>query len=121
MDDQQTIVALASMFFGAKLKGVTEAAGFNYAGAIGLSGLIQQIEKHSPTLILLDLGKDDIDFNNVVESIKTKTNTPILAFCGHVETQKLEHASAMGCFTATNGAITGNFESVLQRVFAEND
>ena len=116
----ETIAALASMFFGAKLKGSVEQAGYEYAGAIGETGLLKQIELKSPVLVLLDLGKDDVNFAQVVQSIQSITDTPIIAFCGHVETQKLEAAEALGCHIATNGAITGSFETVVNKALSNS-
>ena len=116
----ETIAALASMFFGAKLKGSVEQAGYEYVGAIGGSGLLKQIETHDPIAILLDLGKDDIDVEEVVRSVQSTTNTPIIAFCGHVETKKLEAAKLLGCHITTNGAISCSFDTVLNRVLGNS-
>jgi CheY-like chemotaxis protein len=114
MQDKNTIVAIASMFFGAKLKGLCEQAGFEYKGAIGKSGALKRIEKCSPVAILLDLGKDDIDIGDVVAAIKENTTAPIIAFCGHVATKQLEEAKSCGCdLVTTNGAITGSFNSII--------
>ena len=119
MPEQQTIVALASMFFGAKLKGHCEQAGYQYKGAIGPSGLLTRIGEFSPIVILLDLGKEDIVINEVVSAVKENTNAPIIAFCGHVATEQLEEARACGCdVVTTNGAITGSFESVIQKALS---
>jgi AmiR/NasT family two-component response regulator len=116
MENDQTIVALASLFFSSKLKGLCEQAGFTYKGAIGPSGLIERIKEHNPVAILLDLGKDDIEIQKIVLSIKEQTSSPIIAFCGHVATEQLEEARACGCdVVTTNGAITGSFESVIQK------
>jgi hypothetical protein len=50
----------------------------------------------------------------MVAAIKTATDAPIIAFCGHVATEQLEEARSCGCdVVTTNGAITGNFETVL--------
>jgi len=116
MQHKQTIVALASMFFGSKLKGLCEQAGYNYKGAIGPTGAIKRIEDYSPVAVLLDLGKEDIDIEKTVASIKEKTSTPIIAFCGHVATTELELARECGCdVVTTNGAITGSFDSILSK------
>ena len=116
MPETKTIVALASMFFGSKLKGLCEQAGYQYKGAIGPSGLLGRIEEYSPVAILLDLGKEDIVISEVVLAIKEKTSAPIIAFCGHVATKELDDARACGCdVVTTNGAITGSFESVIQK------
>ena len=116
MQVQKTIVALASMFFGAKLKGHCEQAGYQYKGAIGPSGLLSRIEEYAPVAVLLDLGKEDIVISEVVLAIKETTNAPIIAFCGHVATKELEEARACGCdVVTTNGAITSSFESLMQK------
>jgi len=120
MSKQQTIVALASMFFGAKLKGLTEQAGYIYKGAIGPSGLLSRIEDYSPVIVLLDLGKEDIHISEVVSAVKNITNAPIIAFCGHVATKELDEARAAGCnFVTTNGAITGSFEEILNKALEQ--
>ena len=114
--ETKTIAALASMFFGAKLKGLCEQAGYQYKGAIGPSGLLSRIEEFSPVAIFLDLGKEDIVISEIVTVIKEKTSAPIIAFCGHVATKELDEARACGCdVVTTNGAITGSFESVIQK------
>jgi AmiR/NasT family two-component response regulator len=116
MQHEQTIVALASMFFGAKLKGLCEQAGYSYNGAIGPSGVVKRIEESSPIVVLLDLGKEDIEIETTVALIKEKTNVPIIAFCGHVATKELELARECGCdVVTTNGAITGSFDSILSK------
>jgi len=116
MQHEQTIVALASMFFGAKLKGLCEQAGYVYKGAIGPAGAIKRIEEYSPVVVLLDLGKEDLDIASTIFLIKAKTDAPIIAFCGHVATEELKKARECGCdVVTTNGAITGSFESVLQQ------
>ena len=115
MQDKQTIVSLASMFFGAKLKGLCEQAGYEYKGTIGPAGTLKRIEEYSPVAILLDLGKEDIDVKEMVAAIKTATDAPIIAFCGHVATEQLEEARSCGCdVVTTNGAITGSFKSVIK-------
>ena len=116
MAEQQTIVALASMFFGAKLKGLCEQSGYQYKGAIGPSGLLSRIEEYTPVAVLLDLGKEDIVISEIVPAIKEATTAPIIAFCGHVATKELDEARACGCdVVTTNGAMTGSFESVIQK------
>jgi AmiR/NasT family two-component response regulator len=116
MQHEQTIVAIASMFFGSKLKGLCEQAGYNYKGAIGLAGMAKRIEECSPVAVLLDLGKEDIDIEATVSMIKEKTDAPIIAFCGHVATEELDKARESGCdVVTTNGAITGSFDSVIQK------
>ena len=116
MPHEQTIVAIASMFFGSKLKGLCEQAGYNYKGAIGSTGAIKHIEEYSPVAVLLDLGKEDIDIEQIVSSIKEKTNAPIIAFCGHVATKELDLARTCGCdVVTTNGAITGSFDAILSK------
>lgn len=116
----KSIAALASMFFGAKLKGEVERAGFNYLGAIGENGLMKHAVESTPVAIFLDLGKDDIDFKSLVSTLRsneTTTSIPIVAFCGHVETQKLAAAKEWGCnLVTTNGAVSNSFETVLQNV-----
>jgi len=113
---KQTIVALVSMFFGAKLKGLCEQAGYEYKGAIGPTGMAKRIEEYSPVVVLLDLGKEDIDIQATVAAIKEKTDVPIIAFCGHVATKELEIARESGCdVVTTNGAITGSFDSILSK------
>ena len=115
MQCEQTIVAIASMFFGAKLKGLCEKAGYTYKGAIGIAGALSRIESCQPVAVLLDLDKDDLEIKSAVTSIKAQTDAPIIAFCGHVATEQLEEARACGCdVVTTNGAITGNFEAVLR-------
>ncbi len=119
MSDKQTIVALASMFFGAKLKGLCEQAGYEYKGAIGPSGVVKRIKEFAPMIVLLDLGKEDIDIPASVSAIKEATSAPIIAFCGHVATAQLEEARACGCdVVTTNGAITGSFDSIIQKALA---
>ena len=120
MQDNQTIVALVSMFFGAKLKGLCEASGYIYKGSIGIEGLIQRIEECNPIAILIDLGKDDIVTSDVVGAIRSKTDAPIVAFCGHVATKQLDEARACGCdVVTTNGAITNSFETVILKVLEQ--
>jgi DNA-binding response OmpR family regulator len=114
MQHKQTIVALASMFFGSKLKGLCEQAGFEYKGAIGPAGAAKRIDEYSPVAVLLDLGKEDLDIATTVSLIKEKTNAPIIAFCGHVATKELELARECGCdVVTTNGAISGSFDSII--------
>jgi len=116
MQDKQTIVALASMFFGAKLKGLCEQAGYEYKGSIGPTSAIKRINECSPVLILLDLGKEDCDISETVKAIKEVTSVPIIAFCGHVATKELDEARTSGCdVVTTNGAITGSFASIIQK------
>ena len=54
MQCEQTIVAVVSMFFGAKLKGLCEEAGYTYKGAIGIAGALSRIESCEPVAVLLD-------------------------------------------------------------------
>ena len=119
MQETGTIAALASMFFGSKLKGLCQQAGYEYKGAIGLSGLLSRIEEFSPVAVLIDLSKEDVEICEVVTTIKSKTSAPIIAFCGHVATKELDDARACGCdVVTTNGAITGSFESVIQKALS---
>ena len=115
---KQAIAALVTMFFGAKLKGEVERAGFEYLGAIGEIGLMKHATRSSPVAILLDLGKDDVDFASIVSTLRadeTTSTIPIIAFCGHVETQKLAAAKEWGCdVVTTNGAVSNSFEAVLK-------
>ena len=74
----ESIAALASMFFGAKLKGAVEHAGYEYKGAIGKEGLLNAIQSNKPSVVLVDLSKDDINFNEVIKSIQSCTDAPIL-------------------------------------------
>lgn len=119
-ESKQTIVALASMFFGAKLKGLCEQAGYEYKGAIGPSGMIKRIEEFAPVVVLFDLGKEDIDIQATVTAIKEATDVPIIAFCGHVATKELEIARESGCdIVTTNGAITESFDSILSKALEQ--
>ncbi len=115
---KQSIAALVSMFFGAKLKGEVERAGFEYLGAIGEVGLMKHATGSSPVAILLDLGKDDVDFASVVSALRsdeTAKTIPIIAFCGHVETEILAAAREWGCdVVTTNGAVSNSFDAVLK-------
>ena len=115
---KQSIAALATMFFGAKLKGEVELAGFEYLGAIGEVGLMKHATGSAPVAILLDLGKEDVDFASIVSRLRadeTTSTIPIIAFCGHVETQKLAAANEWGCdVVTTNGAVSNSFEAVLK-------
>ncbi|HIB49745.1 MAG TPA: hypothetical protein EYO40_00385 [Phycisphaerales bacterium] len=116
MQHDQTIAALVSMFFGAKLKGLCEQAGYQYKGAIGVAGLLSRIEEFNPAVVLIDLAKEDIDITSIVKEVKEKTTAPIVAFCGHVATAELEEAQNCGCdVVTTNGAITGSFGSIIQK------
>ena len=114
----KSIAALATMFFGAKLKGEVERVGFKYLGAIGEVGLMKHATGSSPVAIMLDLGKDDVDFASLVSTLKadkTTASIPIIAFCGHVETQRLAAAKEWGCdVVTTNGAVSNSFEAVLK-------
>ena len=115
---KQSIAAIATMFFGAKLKGEVERAGFEYLGARGEVGLMKHASESSPVAILLDLSKEDIDFAAIVSTLRgdeTTSSIPIIAFCGHVEEQKLAAAKELGCdVVTTNGAVSNSFEAVLQ-------
>ena len=117
-EHQPSIAALASMFFGAKLKGEVERAGYVYLGAIGATGLLKHAMESSPIAIFLDLGKDDVDYASLITTLRSDQATeaiPIVAFCGHVDTEKLAAAKDWGCdVVTTNGAVSQNFETVLQ-------
>jgi len=116
LQHNQTIAALVSMFFGAKLKGLCEQAGYQYKGAIGVAGLLSRIEEFDPAVVLIDLAKEEIDITSIVKEVKEKTTAPIIAFCGHVATAELEAARNCGCdVVTTNGAITASFESIIQK------
>ena len=117
----ESIASLASMFFGAKLKGAVEHAGYEYKGAIGVAGLCNAIDASKPVAVLLDLSKEDIDIEDAVSTITEHTESPIIAYCGHVETQKLQLAESLGCYTATNGAISNSFEVVLAKVLSAHE
>ena len=71
----KSIAALASIFFGAKLKGEVERAGFNYLGAIGENGLMKHAAESTPVAIFLDLGKDDVDFKSLVSTLRSNETT----------------------------------------------
>ena len=115
MPHEQSIIAIASLFFGAKLKGLCEEAGYEYKGAIGLNGALKRIEEYSPACVLIDLSKDDIDICEAVTSIRCISTAPIVAFCGHVAIELLQNAKDCGCdVVTTNGEITGSFERVLK-------
>ena len=115
MSSEKTIVAIASLFFGAKLKGLCEEAGYVYKGAIGPASALKKIDSCSPAAVLIDLGKEDLDIPATIQAIKGATKAPIIAFCGHVATAQLDEARACGCdVVTTNGAITGNFAAVLK-------
>ena len=115
MSCEKTIVAIASLFFGAKLKGLCEEAGYMYKGAIGPAGAVKKIDAYCPVAILIDLGKEDLDIPSTISMIKEVTSAPIIAFSGHVATAQLDEARACGCdVVTTNGAITGNFEALLR-------
>jgi PleD family two-component response regulator len=117
-EEQPSIAALASMFFGAKLKGEVERSGYVYLGAIGATGLLKHARDSSPVAIFLDLGKDDVDYASLVTTLRSDQVTesiPIVAFCGHVDTEKLAAAKDWGCdVVTTNGAVSGSFETVLR-------
>ncbi len=117
----ESIASLASMFFGAKLKGVVEHAGYEYKGAIGIAGLCNAIDSSKPVVVLIDLSKEDINIDEAVAKVKNLTTSPIIAYCGHVETQKLHHAESLGCYTATNGAISNSFDAVLSKVLSAHE
>ena len=117
----ESIASLASMFFGAKLKGAVEHAGYEYKGAIGVAGLCNTIESSKPVVVLIDLSKEDLNIGEAVAEVKTITDVPIIAYCGHVETQKLQQAESLGCYTATNGAISNSFDAVLSKVLSANE
>ena len=115
MSCDKTIVAIVSLFFGAKLKGLCEEAGYVYKGAIGPAGAVKKIDACCPVAVLIDLGKEDLNIPSTISMIKEATTSPIIAFSGHVATAQLDEARACGCdVVTTNGAITGNFEAVLQ-------
>ena len=116
MQHEQTIVCLATLFFGAKIKGLAEEAGYQYKGAIGPTGLVKRIKEFNPAAVLLDLSKDDYDIQQTVKSIQEITKSPIIAFCGHVATDLINTAREAGCdLVTTNGAITGSFQGTLHK------
>ena len=117
----ESIASLASMFFGAKLKGAVEHAGYEYKGAIGVAGLCNAVESSKPVVVLIDLSKEDLNVAEAVAEVKKLTDAPIIAYCGHVETQKLQHAESLGCHTATNGAISNSFDAVLSKVLSAHE
>ena len=118
-DTPRVLVVLANMFFAGKLKAEAVAAGYAYKGALGADGVLQAARVHHPAAVLLDLSKEDIDFAALVESLRADPGTkaiPVVAFCGHVDTDMLGQAHAWGCeVVTTNGEISRNFRGVLAK------
>lgn len=120
--ESQSIAALASLFFGAKLKCEIEHAGYVYLGSIGETGLLNHARESTPIAIFLDLGKEDIDFSHLVSTLRSDEKTasiPIVAFCEHVNSEKILEAEGWGCdVVTTNGAISAKFASVLHKAIS---
>lgn len=111
------ILVVADLFFASKLKGEVQAAGYEYKAAIGIKSALQRAKDYGPSAIVIELSKENLDFESLITNLREDEATqaiPLIGFCGHMDTQKLQRAKELGCkATCSNGQISGDFKGVL--------
>lgn len=118
------ILVIAEMFFAAKLKGEVQKLGYEYVAAPGENTAIERAKAMKPVAIVLDLAKIKMDISHFLERLRSDPETkdiPVIGFSGHLDTQRMQEGQEKGCtLVVSNGQISGNFQSVLQRALSQD-
>ncbi len=114
----QTILVIADIFFGSKLKGEVQSLGYDYKAAAGPKKGLERAKEFRPAAVILHLEKSGLDFKAFLEQLREDEETkdiPVIGFCGHMDVQRMADARELGCLAGSNGEISGNFSDVLQQ------
>ncbi len=117
------ILVVADLFFASKLKGEVQSVGYDYKAAIGIKTALLRAKESGPSAIVIELSKQNLDFESLITRLKEDGETqaiPLIGFCGHMETPKLQRAQELGCVVCSNGQISDDFKGVLSAALAGN-
>ncbi|MBI2191925.1 MAG: hypothetical protein HYU36_08075 [Planctomycetes bacterium] len=113
------ILVIAEMFFASKLKGEVQKAGYEYVPAAAEKSALEKAGSLRPDAIVLDLAKTRFDVPGFLSRLRAEPELsaiPVIGFSGHLDTQRMQEGQEKGCtLVVSNGQITGNFPSVLQK------
>ena len=99
MANERVVVALEdNLFFTGKIDNAASDLGYQVIVAGGPSKLAELMSRHRPSLVIVDLSTEDIDWANTLGNLKSEhPEATLLAFGPHVEEELLETASNAGC------------------------
>ena len=99
MAKDKVVVALEdNLFFTSKIDNVASELGYQVLVAGESSRLTEQMNRHRPSLVIMDLSTEDIDWTKTIGNLKSENpEATILAFGPHVEEELLKTASNAGC------------------------
>ena len=116
---RETLLVLSDLVLASRVKQEAEAVGYACRMAMGEDGLLTLARTLGPAGILIDLSREGVDCASLVRQLMDDTETgtiPIIAFCGHVQAERLREARTWGCaVVTTNGELTRDFPGVMAR------
>jgi DNA-binding NarL/FixJ family response regulator len=109
---------VADLMFGSKVAATARAHGVDYRGARSLAGLREA--SGDPALVVIDLEAELPDgdpIEAVAESVRRRPSATVVAFAGHLLTDRLEAARRAGAHEVlSRGGFSGRLESMMAGV-----
>ena len=107
-----------NLFFLGRVEAAAEPLGYEVRRATTESGFRNQLDDHSPDLILVDLEGDEATWVGTLEFLKELKleSTQVIAFGPHEQVATLERARTLSCDQVLN---KGEFNRDLSKILAE--
>jgi PleD family two-component response regulator len=113
-----SIVALISnLFFVSKLQAAAQSVKVPFLSVATPKDLESELEKHSPSLLILELGMPSLDYTLLVRNLRQKERTqatPISAFIYHTRLKEFEGLKSLGVEILSKDAFIRAFTERLQ-------
>ncbi len=125
MRDERYALVYADLFFIPRLVNVLLQMGYRAEPVMDAEEALQKIQKAPPSLLVLDLNKEEREWRKLIETVKQNPQLKpvfILAFGSHKQTATLDHARALGAdLVVTNGMISSQFPELLDQLMAKEE
>lgn len=91
------IVALpADLIFGARIRATAESVGTDVLIAKNPQDLLTRVAENETRLVILDLDRRGMNITETIQSLRTASSAPILAYVSHVQEDAIREAKAAG-------------------------
>lgn len=119
----QVVALIDDLFFHAKVAETARQIGVDLRIFGATEPLLDEMARETPRLVLLDLNarSDAIAAIGAVKRLQSPASqTPVIAFLSHVQTELAERARAAGCQDVMpRSAFTRNLATILARAKSE--
>jgi DNA-binding NarL/FixJ family response regulator len=111
------ILLTADLLLQSQVAGAADVAGAVVKVARDMQGLREKLAEESPRLVILDLGRADLDLPAIVSETRARSqDVAIVAFGPHVHREQLEAARAAGCdVVISRGQFHSQMAAILSR------